>query len=53
MEDLIVMLIGAVMVYIWAHFFTIQFNKAWEKRNGYEKFLTIASIVLLIVILIG
>ena len=47
------MLLGLFMFYVWGHFFVIQFQKDWSNRNGYEKFLTIASIVFLIFLIIG
>lgn len=48
-----VILFGLWMFYVWGHFFVIQFKKTWEQRNGYEKFLTIASIVLLVLTIAG
>lgn len=51
--EAIFLLLGLWMFYVWAHFFVIQFKKNWEQRNGYEKFLTIASIVLLALVIAG
>ena len=47
------MLLGLFMFYVWGHFFVIQFQKDWSNRNGYEKFLTIAAIVFLLLLIIG
>lgn len=46
-------LLGLFMLYVWGHFFVIQFQRNWNNRNGYEKFLTIASIVFLVLVLAG
>lgn len=47
------MVVGVVMIYIWAHFFTIQFTKRWSERNWYEKILTITAIILLVLMYMG
>ena len=46
-------LIGLIMIYIWVHFIVIQFLRSWKERSGYEKFLTIASIVLFTLFIFG
>ena len=34
------MLLGLFMFYVWGHFFVIQFQRNWDNRSVYEKFLT-------------
>jgi len=47
------MLLGLGMFYIWGHFFVIQFHRNWDNRSGYEKFLTVATIVFFVLFIIG
>ena len=46
-------LLGLFMFYVWGHFFVIQFQRNWDNRNVYEKFLTLAAIFFLILLIIG
>ena len=47
------MLLGLFMFYVWGHFFVIQFQRNWDNRSVYEKFLTVATIVFLILLIFG
>ena len=47
------LLLGLFMFYVWGHFFVIQFQRNWDNRSVYEKFLTVATIVFLILLIIG
>ena len=44
-------IIGALGVYVITHFIILQFSKNWEKRNIYEKIITILAIILIFNIL--
>jgi hypothetical protein len=46
-------LLGLFMFYVWGHFFVIQFQRNWDNRSVYEKFLTVAAIVFLILLIVG
>ena len=46
-------ILGVIMIYVWIHFIVIQFLRSWKERTGYEKFLTIASIVLFVLFFLG
>ena len=46
-------LLGLFMFYVWGHFFVIQFQRNWVNRSGYEKFLSVASIVFLVLLIFG
>lgn len=53
MDEGTLQLIGLIMIYIWVHFIVIQFLRSWKERSGYEKFLTIASIVTFFLVILG
>ena len=47
------LLLGIFIVYLWVHFIIIQFSKNWDQRNSYERFVTIAAIVTMVLSVIG
>jgi hypothetical protein len=53
LTGLINIIIGCIFIYFVVHFVAIQFVKTWEQRSVYEKIVTIAAIVLLIVFFEG
>ena len=52
-EEVLYGLLGLFIIYVWGHFFVIQFRKNWNNRSGYEKFLTVAAIVFFVLYIIG
>jgi len=46
-------IIGIVMLYSTAHFFVVSFNKRWSERTDYEKCVTIAGMISIVLVYIG
>lgn len=46
-------ILGFAIIYIWVHFYVIQFTKPFVQRSNYEKFLTIATAVTVVLVVIG
>jgi hypothetical protein len=44
--------LGVYVLYVIAHFIVIQFSINWEKRNKYEKAITIQSILFILLTLL-
>ena len=51
--DALYIILGLFIMYVSAHFFVVQFSKTWKQRTSYEKFLTIATLVSVILIFMG
>ena len=47
------MIIGSAMLYVIVHFYVVQFTKKYSERTTYEKFLTIGSMILIALIIMG
>ena len=53
MEDIFYMILGGYAMYSLVHYYVIQFTKTWKQRSGYEKFLTIWSAVIILLLWAG
>lgn len=47
------MVLGFAMIYFLVHFVVIQFMSSWKERSSYEKFITIAALVSLMLLLLA
>lgn len=46
-------IIGAWAIYSMVHFYVVQFTKRWSERTSYEKFITVLTAVLLVLVIFG
>jgi len=53
MNEEFTIMLGLVAMYSIVHFIIIQFIKSWDKRNGYEKAITILGITMISLIILG
>lgn len=51
--DALYTIIGLFMMYATAHFFVIQFTKTWKQRTSYEMFLTIFTMIVVVLVFFG
>ena len=51
--EIFYMVLGFAIIYFLIHFVVIQFMRSWKERSAYEKFITIAALVLLMLLLLG
>lgn len=51
--DVFVAALGIFIIYSSVHFLIIQFMRDWKARTTYEKFITVAGIVSIVLIFLG
>lgn len=52
MEDTLLGLLGLMFIYTVVHYIIISFSKTWIQRTGYERFVTVAGIVVIFLIFV-